>query len=105
MSLGVHGTSGNIDSQLRIIALLANQPRFNRELCKCDDRMPAHGAVALVMQEEDIEVGIFRGRDDRPIHIGMASWLRHRSSTDVVVVVSEVPAFFEDGSALNGRQT
>jgi hypothetical protein len=60
-----------------------------------DDRMAAHRAVAFVMQEEDVEVGGFRRRDHRAIHVGVAARLEHQRRAQVIAIRAEPAAFFQ----------
>src|ERR1051325_12021517 len=93
----------NIESDLSFINASPNHAGFNYQFCQRDNRVATHGAVAFVVQKEDVSVRVGRRRNNRAIHIGVAAWLPDNSSPNVIVVLAEVASLLEDGVAFNWR--
>src|SRR5215213_5501307 len=49
-----NSAGGHVESYI----VLIDELRFNDEFCERDDRVPAHHAVAFVVQKENIEIGV-----------------------------------------------
>src|SRR6185369_3576351 len=85
--------------------IFIDQMSFDHKLSEGDDRMAAHRAVTLVVQKEDVEIGISRWSNDSAIHICMTTRLPHQTSAQIVVVFTKITSLFEHVPALNRRQS
>ena len=97
----VNFAGGYIESYLVLIDELG----FDREFCESDNRVAAHRAVAFVVYEEDVEIGVSGGAYDSAVHVRMAARLPHQTSAQMIVVITKIASLFEYRSPLYRRQT
>ena len=57
--------------------------------------MAAHRAVAFVVQEENVEVGVRRARENRAVHIGVSAGLEHQPGPQMIEVLAKVATLFQ----------
>ena len=90
-----------VDAHRGLRGLHRQQACFQRHLGDGDDPVAAHGAVALVVHEEDADVGPggHRRGEDAAVHVGMAPRLEHQRRAQVVEVLLHVPPAGQDGVA------
>src|SRR5262249_25875895 len=86
---GVNLTSRHVYREVWIVAFLADQTCLDYKPGQRDDRMAAHRAVAFVVQEEDVKVGVEGRSDHRPVHIGMTARFPHGSLANMVIVLAK----------------
>jgi hypothetical protein len=74
-------------------------PSLEHERREGNDGVTAHRAVALVVQEEHIEVRILRGRDHCAVHVRMPTGFPHQPSAQMIEVLAEITTLLEHGPA------
>lgn len=69
--------------------------------------MAAHGTVALVMHEQNTEVGLRRIRryDNAAIHVRMSAGFPHQCRSQVVQMLLDIAPAFQNRASRNFRQT
>ena len=79
---------------------------FHRGGRDADDPVAAHGAVALVVQEQDAEVrfGRLRRRDDAAVHVGVPPGLPHQGGAEVVQVLPGEAASGEESEGSSNQE-
>src|SRR5207245_627416 len=88
--LGVNCASGYVNRELWIVAFFMDEARIEHELRQRDDRVTTHGAVAFVVNKEDIKVGVEGRSDHCAIHIRMTTRFPHRALADMVIVLAKI---------------
>ena len=104
---GYRGTQSHVPALQRRIegdrrgwSLCLNDPGL-RECChQGNHAVPTHGAVALVVQEQDPKIGLGcdRRRQHSPIHVEMPAWLPHQGLPNVIVVLLHETSALQDSS-------
>jgi hypothetical protein len=84
-----------------------HQPVLAEGRRQADDAVAAHGAIALVVHEQDaqVAVGPHGRRDEGAVHIGVAAGLPHQRRPQMVQVLAEEAALGQDGFAREVRET
>jgi len=79
----------------------------HRPTAQGDRGVAAHRRVALVVGEQDGEVGlgVIGSHGKHAVHVGVAARFVHQHAAEVVVMLGGVTTLVEDGVAFDGRIT
>ncbi len=91
----------NVERHVRFV----DQSCFDHELGERDDRVAAHRAVALVVKEEDVEVGVRGAREHGAVHVGVPAGLEHQAGTQMIEVLAKVAPLLQHGAPFQLRQS
>ena len=105
-AFGHDESSRDLEADSRLRHTRREQAFFDEGSGDRDRAVPAHRAVALVVHEQQADVGVVPvwAEENRPVHIRMAARLEHGCSPDVICVLENPAAALEHGQVRHFRE-